>query len=72
MGASRIERICSELIKHGMSHEMPVAVIENGTLPEQRTITGKLDDIAGEFHKENFHHHECEHNHEDCDHNHDK
>ncbi len=55
MGASRIERICSELIKHGMSAEMPAAVIENGTLPMQRTITAKLDEIASEFKKNNFH-----------------
>ncbi len=55
MGASRIEKICSELKKHGMNPAMPVAVIENGTLPEQRTITGRLDDIAKEFNKANFH-----------------
>lgn len=54
MGASRIERICSELIKHGMNHAMPAAVIENGTLPMQRTITAKLDEIASEFKKNNF------------------
>ncbi len=55
MGASRIERICSELIKHGMNPAMPVAVIENGTLPTQRTVTAKLDEIADEFKKQNFH-----------------
>ncbi len=55
MGASRIERICSELIKHGMNPAMPAAVIENGTLPMQRTITAKLDAIASEFKKNNFH-----------------
>jgi uroporphyrin-III C-methyltransferase len=54
MGASRIERICSELIKHGMDPAMPVAAIENGTLPNQRTITGRLDEIAVEFKKQNF------------------
>jgi uroporphyrin-III C-methyltransferase len=55
MGASRIERICNELIKHGMNAAMPAAVIENGTLPEQRTITGRLDEISKEFNKQNFH-----------------
>ena len=54
MGASRIERICSELIKYGMNPAMPVAVIENGTLPNQRTVTAKLDEIAEEFKKQNF------------------
>jgi uroporphyrin-III C-methyltransferase len=55
MGASRIERICDELIKHGMAPSMPVAVIENGTLPEQRTITGRIDNIGAEFARHNFH-----------------
>jgi uroporphyrin-III C-methyltransferase len=55
MGASRLERICKELIKNGMSPKMPVAVIENGTMPEQRTITANLDNIAEEFKKQNFH-----------------
>lgn len=55
MGASRIERICSELIKYGMDPSMPVAVIENGTLPEQRTITGRVDEIEKEFKKQKFH-----------------
>jgi uroporphyrin-III C-methyltransferase len=54
MGASRIEKICSELIKNGMNPAMPAAVIENGTLPEQRTITGRLDEISKQFKKQNF------------------
>ena len=55
MGASRIERICHELIKYGMDPAMPAAVIENGTMPDQRTVTARLDKIAEEFTKENFH-----------------
>jgi uroporphyrin-III C-methyltransferase len=55
MGASRIERICSELIKYGMDPAMPAAVIENATMPEQRTITGRLDNIAEEFKIQGFH-----------------
>ncbi len=55
MGASRIERICNELIKHGMDPAMPAAVIENGTLPEQRTITGRVDQIPEEFNRQKFH-----------------
>lgn len=55
MGASRIERICSNLIKCGMDPAMPVAVIENGTLPEQRTITGRIDNIGMTFKREHFH-----------------
>ncbi len=55
MGASRIDKICAELIKYGMDPAMPAAVIENGTLPCQRTITSRLDQIASEFKNENFH-----------------
>jgi len=55
MGASRIDKICNELIKNGMDPSMPVAVIENGTLPAQRTITGSIAKISEEFHKQNFH-----------------
>lgn len=55
MGASRIESICAELVKHGMDPSMPAAVIENGTLPRQRTITGRLDQIYRRFKAQGFH-----------------
>ncbi len=55
MGASRIESICSELMKHGMDPSTPAAVVENGTLPKQRTITARLDSIAQEFRTMDFH-----------------
>lgn len=55
MGASRIETICKELIKNGMSPSMPAAAIENGTLKNQRCITGRLDCIAREFKIRGFH-----------------
>jgi uroporphyrin-III C-methyltransferase/precorrin-2 dehydrogenase/sirohydrochlorin ferrochelatase len=46
MGATRVERIAKELIKAGRDPNTPVAVIENGTLPGQRTTTGSLDTIG--------------------------
>jgi uroporphyrinogen III methyltransferase/synthase len=55
MGASRIETICEKLIKYGMDPATPVAAIENGTLPKQRTLTARLDDISLEFERQNFH-----------------
>ena len=55
MGASRIEKICSELIKHGMNPAMPAAAIENGPMVDQRTITTRLDELAEKFKKQNFH-----------------
>jgi uroporphyrin-III C-methyltransferase/precorrin-2 dehydrogenase/sirohydrochlorin ferrochelatase len=47
MGATRVERIAKELIKAGRDPNTPVAVIESGTLPGQRTTTGSLDSIGG-------------------------
>jgi uroporphyrin-III C-methyltransferase/precorrin-2 dehydrogenase/sirohydrochlorin ferrochelatase len=46
MGATRVERIAKELVAAGLSESTPVAVIENGTLPNQRTTTGRLDTIG--------------------------
>jgi len=46
MGATRVERIAKELMKAGRDPNTPVAVIENGTLPGQRTTTGSLDSIG--------------------------
>ncbi len=55
MGASRIESITEMLIKYGIDPSTPVAVIENATLPIQRTITERIDKIAEKFREQNFH-----------------
>lgn len=55
MGASRIEKICQELIRNGADPSTPSAVIENGTLPTQRTLTARLDHLAQEFKEQDFH-----------------
>lgn len=55
MGASRIEIICQTLIKYGTDPSTPAAAIENGTLPKQRTITARLDELPGKFKEQNFH-----------------
>ena len=46
MGVSRLERIAGALIEAGRSPQEPVAVVERGTLPDQRTVTGTLATIA--------------------------
>ena len=46
MGLSRIDVICKQLIQGGMDKKTPVAVIQNGTTPQQKTITGNLSNIA--------------------------
>jgi uroporphyrinogen III methyltransferase / synthase len=47
MGVGRLEEISAELIAAGMSPDTPVACVRWGTIPEQRTVTGTLEDIAG-------------------------
>lgn len=46
MGVSKVELISNNLIKAGMSSSTPVALIEKGCCPEQRTFTGRLDELA--------------------------
>ncbi len=42
MGVASSERLSRELIAHGRAPETPVAVIERGSLPEQRKVFGTL------------------------------
>jgi uroporphyrinogen III methyltransferase/synthase len=46
MGVGRLEEISTGLIAAGRSQETPVACVRWGTVPEQRTVTGTLQDIA--------------------------
>lgn len=46
MGLLGLPRICRGLIAHGRSADTPVALIEQGTTPGQRVITGTLDTIV--------------------------
>ncbi len=46
MGVSNLEAIAAKLIEGGRPASEPVAVVERGTLPGQRTVTGTLEDIA--------------------------
>ena len=46
MGVGRLGEISKGLIEAGRSQETPVACIRWGTVPEQRTLTGTLEDIA--------------------------
>ncbi|MEQ8697124.1 MAG: siroheme synthase CysG [Bauldia litoralis] len=42
MGATRASTIADRLIANGLAAETPVAVIENGTLPDERVLAGSL------------------------------
>ncbi|SHK11737.1 uroporphyrinogen-III synthase [Desulforamulus aeronauticus DSM 10349] len=46
MGMGNLPGICARLIEYGRSPQTPVALIRWGTRPEQRTLTGTLDDIC--------------------------
>ncbi|MFE1166014.1 uroporphyrinogen-III C-methyltransferase [Nocardiopsis sp. NPDC058789] len=46
MGVQRIEAIAAALVEHGRSPDTPAAVVQDATLPGQRTVTGTLADIA--------------------------
>jgi uroporphyrinogen III methyltransferase/synthase len=46
MGVGRLARIAASLIAAGRPAGEPVAVVENGTLPQQRTVTATLESIA--------------------------
>jgi uroporphyrin-III C-methyltransferase len=46
MGVSMLPRNVAELLKHGKDPATPVALIERGTRPDQRTTVGTLENIV--------------------------
>jgi len=54
MGARKLPRIVENLIRYGKDPETPVAVIQWGTLPRQKTWTGTLKTIVETARKENI------------------
>jgi uroporphyrin-III C-methyltransferase/precorrin-2 dehydrogenase/sirohydrochlorin ferrochelatase len=46
MAVERIEAVAQTLIANGRSAGTPVSVIENGTMPTQRTIYSTLEHVA--------------------------
>ncbi|HSG89640.1 MAG TPA: uroporphyrinogen-III C-methyltransferase, partial [Pseudomonadales bacterium] len=46
MGLVGLAEICERLVAHGRDADTPVAVVERGTLPDQRVIVGTLATIA--------------------------
>lgn len=43
MGVERLPLIAERLMEHGKSPDTPIAIISNGTLPNQKVITGRLN-----------------------------
>jgi len=46
MGLNKIQEIMEQFQSHG-KNETPVAIIQNGTLPTQKNVIGKVSTIAG-------------------------
>ena len=46
MAMKNLPKIVAKLIEHGRSPDTPVAVIKEGTTPEQETVVGRLGDIV--------------------------
>lgn len=47
MGLHGLDILCAELIKHGMPNTTPIAIVQQGTTPNQRVITGTLATLPG-------------------------
>ena len=45
MGLANVERICDHLKAHGMRADMPAAIVERGTLADQRVFSGTLETL---------------------------
>jgi uroporphyrin-III C-methyltransferase/precorrin-2 dehydrogenase/sirohydrochlorin ferrochelatase len=52
MGLLALSQICDQLIKHGASKKLPIAVVEQGTTSDQRVVTGNLLDITQKVNQE--------------------
>lgn len=46
MGLAGLDIICNKLIEHGVSSEMPAALVQQGTTVSQRVITGTLSNLS--------------------------
>jgi len=45
MGLQGLAEICEQLIDHGVSGDMPAALVQQGTTPMQRVLTGTLAEL---------------------------
>ncbi len=45
MGLTLIDQLCARLIEHGLPTDWPAAIVERGTLPRQRVLTGTLSTL---------------------------
>jgi uroporphyrin-III C-methyltransferase/precorrin-2 dehydrogenase/sirohydrochlorin ferrochelatase len=45
MGLTGLPIICEQLVKHGLSPTTPIAMVQSATTPQQKVVTGTLEDI---------------------------
>jgi siroheme synthase len=46
MGLERLASLAAGLVAVGLDPSTPAAVVSNGTLPDQETVSGRLDELA--------------------------
>jgi siroheme synthase len=46
LGMKNLPLICEQLVRHGRDPQTPVAIVQWGTMPEQRTVAGTLETIV--------------------------
>jgi uroporphyrin-III C-methyltransferase/precorrin-2 dehydrogenase/sirohydrochlorin ferrochelatase len=47
MGLHGLDILCAKLVEHGMPDTTPIAIVQQGTTPNQRVITGTLVTLPG-------------------------
>ncbi|HMN70834.1 MAG TPA: siroheme synthase CysG [Rhodoblastus sp.] len=47
MGLGHIEELMAAFMAHGAAPDLPAAIVDNGTRPNQRVVVGVLADLAG-------------------------
>lgn len=55
MGLTGLSQICQRLMENGRASTTPIALVQKGTLPEQRVFTGTLADLPTRIAKEEVH-----------------
>ena len=55
MALSGANYICEKLMEHCMDKDMPIAIIEKGTMPEQRVYISSLTALPDLLAKEDIH-----------------
>jgi len=55
MGLQGLEMLCAKLIQHGLPADTPAAIVQQGTTPQQRVISGNLATLPGNPEVETLH-----------------